>query len=165
MVNNGIWNMLVASGAFALPFLVKIMNQGQAYTDDSPGFFPGMDLVRHASPMVAALLKMALAICIPLVLRFGTQDLKTAVTVNCAQFALFFMDFWFRLARWIDSIIPGALYGANSPHSNVNPVMGLNNGVGDLLLNFVMGAMLLELLMFRVVALSWTRERVRLSVR
>ncbi len=69
--------------------------------------FPAMDVVRQALPMVLALLKMALVICIPLVLVIGTYDLKTVVTVSVVQFALFFVDFWFQLARWIDSTDPG----------------------------------------------------------
>ena len=71
--------------------------------------FPAMDVVRQALPMVLALLKMALVICIPLVLLMGTYDLKTVVTVSVVQFALFFVDFWFQLARWIDSTILNAL--------------------------------------------------------
>ncbi|MEW3673977.1 conjugal transfer protein TraG N-terminal domain-containing protein, partial [Pseudomonas aeruginosa] len=54
--------------------------------------FPAMDVVRQALPMVLALLKMALVICIPLVLVVGTYDLKTVVTVSVVQFALFFTD-------------------------------------------------------------------------
>ena len=52
-----------------------------------------MDVVRQAPPMVLTMLKMALVICIPLVLLIGTYDLKTAVTVSCVQFALFFVGF------------------------------------------------------------------------
>jgi hypothetical protein len=93
--------------------------------------------------MVLALLKMALVICIPLVLVVGTYDLKTVVTVSVVQFALFFTDFWFQLARWIDSTILDALYGWgfgwNRPHSNFDPLVGLNNAFGDMLLMFVMG--------------------------
>ena len=51
-----------------------------------------MDVVRRALPMVLTMLKMALVICIPLVLLIGTYDLKTVVTVSCVQFALFFVD-------------------------------------------------------------------------
>src|SRR3546814_1082475 len=51
------------------------------------------DVVRQALPMVLALLKMALVICIPLVLVVGTYDLKMVVTVSTVQFALFFTDF------------------------------------------------------------------------
>ena len=90
--------------------------------------FPAMDVVRQALPMVLGLLKMALVICIPLVLVVGTGDLKTVVTVSVVQFALFFVDFWFQLARWIDSTILDALYGWgfgwNRPHANFDPTGG-----------------------------------------
>src|SRR3546814_18189116 len=84
---------------------------------------------------------MALVICIPLVLVVGTYDLKMVVTVSTVQFALFFTDFWFQLARWIDSTILDALYGWgfgwNRPHTNFDPLVGLNNAFGDMLLMFV----------------------------
>ncbi len=87
---------------------------------------------------------------------FGTYDLRTVVTVSCVQFALFFVDFWFQLARWIDSTILDALYGWDSPpHSNFNPLMGLNNAFGDMLLNFVMAMMFIILPGFWVIALTW----------
>ena len=125
----------------------------------SLGFFPAMDVVRQALPMVLSLLKMALVICIPLVLVIGTYDLKTVITVSVVQFALFFVDFWFQLARWIDSTILDALYGWgfgwNRPHANFDPIMGLNNAFGDMLLNFVMATMFLVLPTFWVGAPSW----------
>ena len=157
----------------------QVMNQGLAYTDyggqidktvpnivnraasdlgvalGSIAVLPGLDVLRQAVPMVLSLLKMALAICLPLVLIIGTCELKTVMIVTCVEFALFFVDFWFQLARWIDSTILDALYGWNSPHSNFNPLMGLNNAFGDLLLDFVMGMMFLVLPAFWVGALAW----------
>jgi len=163
------------------------MNQGHVYTDyggqigmtlpnvvtrgasdlglavGSLGFFPAMDAVRQALPMVLSLLKMALVICIPPVLLFGTYDLKTVVTMSCAEFALFFTDFWFQLARWVDSTILDALYGWgfgwNRPHSNFDPLMGLNNAFGDMLLNFVLATMFIVLPGFWVTALAWAGIR------
>ena len=124
--------------------------------------FPAMDVVRQALPMVLALLKMALVICIPLVLVVGTYDLKTVVTVSVVQFALFFTDFWFQLARWIDSTILDALYGWgfgwNRPHTNFDPLVGLNNAFGDLLLMFVMGTMFIVLPTFWIMALAGGRS-------
>ncbi|WP_027591427.1 conjugal transfer protein TraG N-terminal domain-containing protein [Pseudomonas sp. RL] len=127
------------------------------------GYFPAMDMVRQALPMVLALLKMALVICIPLVLLIGTYDLRTLVTVSVVQFALFFVDFWFQLARWLDSTIVDALYGWgfgwNRPHSNFNALMGLNNAFGDMLLNFVMATMFIVLPSFWIAALAWAGVR------
>lgn len=157
----------------------QTMNQGQVYNDyggqveksisniitratadlgltvGSLGFFPAMDVLRQALPMVLSLLKMALVICVPLVLVIGTYDLKTLVTVSCVQFALFFVDFWFQLARWIDSTILDALYGSSAPQSNFNVLFGLNNSFGDMLLNFVMATMFIVLPTFWILALSW----------
>ncbi|VVM79812.1 hypothetical protein PS664_02224 [Pseudomonas fluorescens] len=157
----------------------QTLNRGQVYTDyggqvdmktsniaargaadfgltmGSLGFFPAMDVVRQALPMVLSFLKMALTICIPLVLVIGTFELKALVTISCVQFALFFVDFWFQLARWIDSTILEALYGWSSPQSNFNPLMGLNNSFGDMLLNFVMAMMFLILPTFWITALTW----------
>ncbi|CAB3647634.1 conjugal transfer protein TraG N-terminal domain-containing protein [Achromobacter pestifer] len=172
--------------AIASPRQQKL-NQGSVYTDyggqiemtvpnivtraasdvglavGSLGYFPAMDVARQALPMVLALLKMALVVCIPLVLVIGTYDLKTVVTVSCVQFALFFVDFWFQLARWIDSTILDALYGQgwgwNRPHTNFDPIMGLNNTFGDMLLNFVMATMFVVLPGFWVMALSWAGVR------
>ena len=163
------------------------LNQGEVYTDyggqiqmtlpniatravgdvgltlGSLGYFPAMDVVRQALPMVLALLKMALVVCIPLVLVIGTYDLKTLVTVSVVQFALFFVDFWFQLARWIDSTILDALYGwgwgYNRPHTNFDPLIGLNNTFGDMLLNFVMATMFIVLPSFLVMALAWAGIR------
>lgn len=159
------------------------MNQGQTYADyggqvemtlpnivtrgagnaglamGSVGLFPAMDVVRQALPMVLSFLKMAMIISIPLVLLIGTYDLKSVMTMSCVQFALFFVEFWFQLARWIDSTILDALYGCNSPHSNFNPLLGLNNAFGDMLLNFVMASMFLILPAFWVSALAWVGVR------
>ncbi|WP_418648285.1 conjugal transfer protein TraG N-terminal domain-containing protein [Thauera butanivorans] len=126
-------------------------------------YFPAMDAVRQALPMVLSLLKMALVICIPLVLVIGTYDLKTVVTVSVVQFSLFFVEFWFQLARWIDSTILDALYGWgwgwNRPHTNFDSLIGLNNTFGDMLLNFVMATMFIALPAFWVAALSWVGVR------
>jgi hypothetical protein len=127
------------------------------------GAFPAMDVLRQALPMVLSFLKMALVICIPLVLVAGTYELKALVTVSVVQFALFFVDFWFQLARWLDGTILDALYGvgfgADRPHANFNPLIGLNNSFGDMLLNFVMGMMFLVLPGFWITALTWAGFR------
>lgn len=162
----------------------QTMNQGHVYTDyggqigrtlpneaargagnvgmavGALAYFPSMDVMRQALPMVLSFLKMALVICLPLVLIVGAYDLKTVVTVSCVEFALFFVDFWFQLARWIDSTILNALYSWDSPHSNWSPFLGLDNAFGDMLLNFVMAMMFIVLPTFWVGALSWVGIRV-----
>lgn len=128
-------------------------------TAGSLAYFPAMDVVRQALPMVLSFLKMALTICIPLILVIGTYDLKSLTTISCVQFALFFVDFWFQLARWLDSTILDALYGWHSPHSNFNILLGVNNSFGDMLLNYVMGSLFIVLPTFWVASLTWVGVR------
>ena len=107
--------------------------------------------------MVLSVIKMALVICLPLLLIVGTYELKTVVVVSCVQFAVFFVDFWFQLARWVDSTIMDALYGWDSPHSNFNALLGLNNTFQDMILNwFVLPTMFLALPAMWITALAWT---------
>lgn len=123
-------------------------------------FVPAMDVVRQALPMVLSLIKMALVVCVPLLLVIGLYELKAVVIVSCVQFAVFFVDFFFQLARWLDSTMLDALYGWHSPHSNWNALMGLNNTFGDMILNwFVLGTMFLVLPAFWVSALAWVGVR------
>ncbi|PUA42060.1 conjugal transfer protein TraG [Pseudomonas protegens] len=121
----------------------------------SLAYFPAMDMVRQALPMVMAFLKMAMVICIPLVLIISTYQIRATMTMTVVFFALMFVDFWFQLARWIDSTILDALYGSGSPHLSLNPVMGLNTATQDAILNFVMGAMFIILPLFWVGSLVW----------
>ncbi|MFP3656561.1 conjugal transfer protein TraG, partial [Burkholderia sp. SIMBA_052] len=41
------------------------------------------------------------------------------------------------------------------PHESFNPLMGLNNAMGDMLLNFVMATMFFVLPAFWIAALAW----------
>lgn len=126
----------------------------------SLGYFPGMDMVRQALPMVMAFLKMVMVICIPFVLIVGAYQLRVAMTMTVVFFALIFVDFWFQLARWVDSTILDALYGMGSPHLSFDPVMGLNTATQDAILNFVMGSMFIILPLFWMTALTWAGIQV-----
>jgi len=121
----------------------------------SVAYFPAMDVVRQALPMVMAVLKMALIISIPLVLTFATFDFKSVITVSIVMFAMIFVDFWFQLGQWFDTTILDAMYGTNSPHATLNPLLRMNNTQADMLLNYVMAAMFIILPTFWMSALSW----------
>jgi hypothetical protein len=119
------------------------------------GYFPAMDKVRQALPMVLSFIKLAMVVGLPVVLVMGTYSLKTLMTVSMIYFGIFFVEFWFQLARWLDSAIIDTLYGSGAPHSTLNPLMGLNNATGDLVLNYVMAAVFIILPLFWMGALSW----------
>ncbi|MBW1007858.1 conjugal transfer protein TraG N-terminal domain-containing protein, partial [Pseudomonas aeruginosa] len=122
----------------------------------SLAYFPAMDMVRQALPMVMSFLKMAMVICIPMVLVIGTYQLKVAMTMTVVFFAMMFVDFWFQLARYIDSTILDAFYGSGSPHLSFDPVMGLNTATQDAILNFVMGSMFIVLPLLWMTAIGWS---------
>ena len=147
-IGGTVWNGLArATGTFGVAI-------------GSLGYFPAMDMVRQALPMVMAFLKMAMVICMPLVLVVGAYQLKVAMTMSVVFFALIFIDFWFQLARWVDSSILDALYGSGSPHLSFDPVMGLNTATQDAMLNFVMGAMFIILPLFWMATLAWAGVQV-----
>lgn len=128
----------------------------------SLALFPAFDSVRQALPMVQAFLEMALVICIPVILLFSAWDLKTVITLSFVQFALFFLTFWWELARWLDSWLIEIIYSENgASHFNL---YGLQNTSDDLIVNIVMGTMFVVLPVFWLGALTWAGVRVGSAV-
>ncbi len=162
----------------------QIMNQGAVYADyggqvdlsfanvitrdagnlgmsmGALGYFPAMDVMRRGLPMILTFLKMATVIFTVPVILIAAYDLRVVMTVSTTMFALFFVEFIFALVRWVDSTILEVLYGPNSPHNNSDFFVGLSNANGDMLLNFVMGAMFLVLPGLWVTALGWAGLQV-----
>ena len=120
----------------------------------SLAYFPAMDMVRQALPMVMSFLKMAMVICIPMVLVIGTYQLKVAMTMTVVFFAMMFVDFWFQLARYIDSTILDAFYGSGSP-SFIQPSHGAEYGYSRCDLELRDGAMFLILPALWITAIGW----------
>lgn len=124
----------------------------------SLALFPAFDSVRQALPMVQAFLEMALVISLPVILLFSAWELKTVITLSFIQFALFFLSFWWELARWLDSWLMTILYSEDgASHFNL---YGLQNASDDLIVNVVMGTMFVVLPIFWLGALSWAGVRV-----
>ncbi|ECU9385539.1 TPA: conjugal transfer protein TraG N-terminal domain-containing protein [Salmonella enterica subsp. diarizonae serovar 61:l,v:z35] len=120
--------------------------------------FPAFDSVRQSLPMVQAILLMALVICIPLVTVFSAYNLQVVMTLTFAQFALFFLTFWWELARWLDGTLIDMLYSSDT-HSAWN-LVGLQNTQDDILLSFVTGGMFLVLPAFWMGVLGWAGIRL-----
>jgi hypothetical protein len=105
--------------------------------------FPAFDNVRQSLPMAQSFLEMALVICIPVLLLFSAWDLKTVITLSFVQFALFFLTFWWKLARWLDNWLMQMMYDSDT-HSYFN-LCSLQNTSDDLNVNVIMGEMFLVL--------------------
>ncbi|EDX3008404.1 family 16 glycosylhydrolase [Salmonella enterica] len=125
-------------------------------------YIPAFDSVRQALPMVQALLQMALVICIPLITLCSAWDMKAVMTLTFVQFALFFLTFWWELARWLDSWLLGVLYSSDT-HSSWN-LAGIQNSQDDVIINLVMGSMFLVLPTFWLGAMTWAGVRVGVAV-
>lgn len=101
---------------------------------------------------------MALVICIPLITLCSAWDLKVVTTL----FALFFLTFWWELARWLDSWLLDVLYNGDT-HSSWN-LAGIQNTQDDVIINLVMGSMFLALPTFWMGAMTWAGVRVGVEV-
>ena len=119
---------------------------------------PALDSVRQALPMVQAILIMALVICCPLITLLSAYELKTVMMLTFVQFALFFLTFWWELARWLDSWLLSVLYDS-STHSYWN-LAGMQNTQDDLIVNIVMGTMFLILPVLWLGAMGWAGAQV-----
>lgn len=128
----------------------------------SYALFPAFDNVRQALPMVQVFLEMALVICIPVILLFSAWDLKAVITLSFVQFALFFLTFWWELARWLDNWLMQMMYDSDT-HSYFN-LWGLQNTSDDLIVNIIMGVMFPVLPAFWLGALTWAGVRVGAAV-
>lgn len=142
------------SASQALSRLGSIVGSGLS----SYALFPAFDSVRQALPVVQAFLEMALVICLPLILMFSAWDLKTLITLSAVQFSLFFLTFWWELARWLDTWLLQMMYDSET-HSYFN-MYGLQNTSDDLIVNIVMGVMFLVLPAFWLGALTWAGIRI-----
>lgn len=89
--------------------------------------------------MVQAQLQIALVICIPLITLCSAWDVKVVMTLTFVQFALFFLTFWWELARWLDSWLLDVFYNSDT-HSSWN-LAGIQNTQDDVIINLVMGSM------------------------
>lgn len=103
--------------------------------------------------MVQAQLQIALVICIPLITLCSAWDVKVVMTLTFVQFALFFLTFWWELARWLDSWLLDVLYNSDT-HSSWN-LAGIQNTQDDVIINLVMRLMFLVLPTFWLGAMTW----------
>lgn len=122
-------------------------------------YFPFLATVRQSLPNLVAYVAMVIIICIPFVLVMGAYDLKVTLIITFVLFGTFMLDFWFELARWIDTRLLDALYGAGSPHSSLN-LSGLSNATGDMFISFVTGTMFLLIPALWMAAFSWAGFKI-----
>lgn len=115
----------------------------------SVAFFPMMHAVRETLPSIIAYTIMVTIIALPLVLVISAYDLKVLVTASIMVFALYFLHYWFELARWIDSRLLQALYDSGGPNFGQGILDFTADPAGDMYMDFATA------LMFLVVPALW----------
>lgn len=131
---------------------------------DKAQFYPKMNAIRTALPMIQSFLIMALIISMPILMVISTYTLKTVFTVTFGLFTLHFLTFWWELARWLDSSLLTALYKNESWGSmmiDYSPIGLVTDGtVQSQVMDFVNGAMFIVLPMFFFSVMAWAGYHV-----
>lgn len=141
----GIWDNASSLGTFAAGALASTAGGMLAA--------PAFDTIKQALPMVQGLMLLAVTIGIPLVTIFSGYSVKAVVTLTFVQFSLFFLSFWWELARWIDIWLLETMY--NSPtHAQFN-FAGILNDADDGILKIVISTMFLVLPTIWFLMLGW----------
>lgn len=113
----------------------------------------GMDMLKRALPMVQYILIMAVVICLPFIMPMSGYSFKVAGTATFGLFALWFLTFWWELARWINANLIDILY--NSEAAKMSFIASAQNGYDKLVLVFVEWATFLILPSIWIGVLSW----------
>jgi hypothetical protein len=116
----------------------------------------GMDMLKMGLPMVQAVLVMAVIICLPLVMVMSGYSMTVAGTATFGLFAIWFLSFWWELARWLSNNLITMLYGGGgSTTSALETAFGLANLYDKSLLVIIEWAMFLVLPMVWLAVMAW----------
>lgn len=114
---------------------------------------PVFDTFKQALPMIQSYLVMAIVLSMPLIIVFSGYSIKAVMTASSALFALYFLSFWWELARWMDGSLYEALY-LSSTHSLSGAYFFLNEK-SDGVLGLVSMTLYLILPTFWFALMSW----------
>ncbi|UYZ83048.1 conjugal transfer protein TraG N-terminal domain-containing protein [Entomomonas sp. E2T0] len=136
---------------------------------DKAQYYPRMNAIRTALPMIQSFLIMAMIIALPILMVISTYNLKTVFTITFGMFTLHFLTFWWELARWADSSLLTALYKNESWGSMAKsyiPVanLAMDGTVQSQVMDFVNGSLFIVLPMFFLSAMAWAGYHVGSAV-
>ncbi|MGJ8518380.1 conjugal transfer protein TraG N-terminal domain-containing protein [Carnimonas bestiolae] len=72
----------------------------------------GMDMLRQSLPMVQYILIMAIVICLPFVVVVSGYSFRVVGTATFGLFGLWYLTFWWEMARWLNNNLVELLYGS-----------------------------------------------------
>ncbi|MGQ7245125.1 conjugal transfer protein TraG N-terminal domain-containing protein [Salinicola sp. V024] len=116
-------------------------------------FQAGMDSLRQSLPMIQGIMLMAIIICLPFVSVASGYSVKVAGLAMFGLFGLFFLTFWWELARWLDSHLIDLMYGSDA--AKMSWLAGVENANDKMVLRFVNGMMFVVLPGLWVGVMGW----------
>ncbi|THA11004.1 conjugal transfer protein TraG N-terminal domain-containing protein [Rodentibacter pneumotropicus] len=120
--------------------------------------FPAFDAMRQSLPMVQGLLSLAVIIAMPLIMVIGLYSVRAMITLTFVHIGIFFLSFWWELARWLDTWLIEVLYNSDT-HSRWN-LAGLVNERDDMIVKLVIATMFFILPALWFGMMSWTGIKV-----
>jgi hypothetical protein len=116
-------------------------------------FMAGMDMAKQALPMVQFLMIMAIVISLPFVSLLSSYSVSVVGTATIGLFSVWFLTFWWQLARWLSANLVDLLY--NSEATKLSFLAGITNAYDTMVLQFVEGAAFFFLPAVWMMALTW----------
>ena len=113
----------------------------------------GMDIVKQALPMVHSILIMCVIICLPFVLLLSGYSMKVAGVATFGLFSIWFLKFWWELARWLNSHMVDLIY--RSEAAKLSWMAGVNNAYDRGVMMFVEWSMFLIFPAIWIGVLGW----------
>ena len=113
----------------------------------------GMDVLKQALPMVHSILIMSVIICLPFVMLLSGYSMKVAGVATLGLFAIYFLKFWWELARWLDSNLVDLLYKTDA--AKMSWLAGVNNAYDRGVMMFVAWSMFVFFPVLWVAVLGW----------
>jgi len=113
----------------------------------------GMDMAKQALPMVQFIMLMAIIIALPFVSLLSSYSVTVVGTATIGLFSIWFLTFWWGLARWLSANLVDLLY--NSEATKLSFLAGAENAYDIMVLQFVEGAAFFFLPAVWLAALTW----------
>lgn len=116
-------------------------------------FQAGMDSLRQSLPMIQGIMLMVIIICLPFVSVASGYSVKVAGLAMFGLFGLFFLTFWWELARWLDSHLIDLMYGSDA--AKMSWLAGVENANDKMVMRFVNGMMFIVLPSVWIGVMGW----------
>ncbi|HFD11905.1 MAG TPA: conjugal transfer protein TraG [Crenotrichaceae bacterium] len=117
-------------------------------------FYPKMQMIKAASPIIQATVLMLLVIILPFILVFSSYKISTVIFMSIVFFAVRFWTVLWAIAHWLDNRLIDALEPSWFAFYHKQMM------IADDIINFVTAMLFIVMPLFWLGALSWIGFRV-----